>query len=663
MSDEEKASAVDGEEKVDSEKETAEESIKENVESNLSEDAAATKLQASFRGHLVRKQATKGESANDVVASEEVAQKSAAEGAVAKESEASEGEEIIEKGGEAADIEVKNEEKVEVVTDSISTDVGPSNQKVVEVDRGGEQQKEEELEGSAEISEERGGEVGDVALTGLDKESPLDSSKIRLNLYINPDDFQYSVDADPSDSVLEVKKRIFNEIKAPIETQSLRLGDGQDISMSSEKGDGVLLSEVGFEAGKEYEMELFIKFDTNGDGEKAPYPGLPDRFEVKVDLGHGDVKLVEVQIEKDIMGKPFLGGYRNKKSGLEYHHAGAQTMPGRSKHEGAPSKYHRDTQTYDVTTLSAQTMRESGAQTKRPGIQIAEDDDVVVEPREYFSSEQLLDVQQAMALKIQCQVRRHFADRKAKDLRRRKGEKETVQLEAEMAERRKAEEHRKKEIQRRMHPQSIEDFDILYQELEAWHRQETIKIEQSDLSDEERQTALYQLLIKETKLLQTIDRLKIVANKENRDSHIKKVLSMMAKPKDWSTGDGEGVKVHTPFSTRAKELMELYNGLRLPLLTIDERLDVLLHVKWTVKEFDCNLTREIVELIDREADMLNRGRSEKSLEGLRKRLNNLFFQFIETPEFNPEANRFQRVPRQYLNKTNVKPLNDRIRKR
>ena len=46
--------------------------------------------------------------------------------------------------------------------------------------------------------------------------------------------------------------------------------------------------------------------------------------------------------------------------------------------------------------------------------------------------------------------------------------------------------------------------------------------------------------------------------------------------------------------------MELYNGLRLPFLSIDERLDVLLHVKWTVKEFDCNLTRDIVELIDRE---------------------------------------------------------------
>ena len=51
-------------------------------------------------------------------------------------------------------------------------------------------------------------------------------------------------------------------------------------------------------------------------------------------------------------------------------------------------------------------------------------------------------------------------------------------------------------------------------------------------------------------------------------------------------------------------------------MTIDERLDILVNTKWTVKEWDCNLTREIVELIDREADMLNRGRPLKSLDGI-----------------------------------------------
>ena len=228
--------------------------------------------------------------------------------------------------------------------------------------------------------------------------------------------------------------------------------------------------------------------------------------------------------------------------------------------------------------------------------------------------------------------------------------------EAEEAQRAAAEERHKREIQRRMHPQSYEDFEILYNELEAWRLQETRNINDEFADDEEaRLAAPQQLLLKEQKLLQTIDRLRLQADDEKRDKQIRSTLKLMAAPKQWQMSDGEVAQVHTPFTTRAKELMELYNGLRLPLLTVDERLDVLLHVKWTVKEFDCNLTRDIVEL-DREADMLNRGRSEASLTGLRKRLANLYLQFIETPEFNPEAARFQKVPSELMVRPNVKPL-------
>ena len=66
--------------------------------------------------------------------------------------------------------------------------------------------------------------------------------------------------------------------------------------------------------------------------------------------------------------------------------------------------------------------------------------------------------------------------------------------------------------------------------------------------------------------------------------------------------------------------------------------------KWTVKEFDCTLSKDIEDLVDREADLLNRGRSAKALSGLRKRIATLFLQFIQTPEFNPEAIRFVKVP-------------------
>ena len=57
------------------------------------------------------------------------------------------------------------------------------------------------------------------------------------------------------------------------------------------------------------------------------------------------------------------------------------------------------------------------------------------------------------------------------------------------------------------------------------------------------------------------------------------------------------LQVHTPLTARARELLQLYRGLQLPLLGLEERLDVLLHAKWTVKEFDCDLTRELVDLV------------------------------------------------------------------
>ena len=61
------------------------------------------------------------------------------------------------------------------------------------------------------------------------------------------------------------------------------------------------------------------------------------------------------------------------------------------------------------------------------------------------------------------------------------------------------------------------------------------------------------------------------------------------------------------------------------------------------QEHDCKLTQEILELIDREAELLMRGVKESNLEGLRKRISTLFLQYIKTPTFNPEAARLLKV--------------------
>ena len=75
-----------------------------------------------------------------------------------------------------------------------------------------------------------------------------------------------------------------------------------------------------------------------------------------------------------------------------------------------------------------------------------------------------------------------------------------------------------------------------------------------------------------------------MANKENKQDKIRKFLKSMSDPKLWLRSDNRYTEVHTPFTLRAKELMEIYYGLKLTKVTIDERLDILLNTKWTIKE-------------------------------------------------------------------------------
>ncbi|GCC34482.1 hypothetical protein chiPu_0012956 [Chiloscyllium punctatum] len=121
-------------------------------------------------------------------------------------------------------------------------------------------------------------------------------------------------------------------------------------------------------------------------------------------------------------------------------------------------------------------------------------------------------------------------------------------------------------------------------------------------------------------------------------------LKACADPIRWKAYDGRVTEMDTPFTIRARELRDIYNSINMKYLTRDERLDALLTLKHTVKEHDCKLTQEIVELIDREADLLMRQVKESYLEGLRQRISTLFLQYVKTPTFNPEIARFLKVP-------------------
>lgn len=68
---------------------------------------------------------------------------------------------------------------------------------------------------------------------------------------------------------------------------------------------------------------------------------------------------------------------------------------------------------------------------------------------------------------------------------------------------------------------------------------------------------------------------------------------------------------------------------------------MLLNVKVIVSENPTDISSEIKNLINREADLMNRGRPSRNLFGVRERILKLFLYYIRNEEMNPEIKIFR----------------------
>ncbi|XP_061496133.1 IQ and ubiquitin-like domain-containing protein isoform X2 [Rhineura floridana] len=369
---------------------------------------------------------------------------------------------------------------------------------------------------------------------------------------------------------------------------------------------------------------------------------MPDVITVRVQSDSETFKNVDIAIKRPSFEKPFLGGYRHKQTGTEYHHAGSQTDPKKHPDKGY-EEFCRSTQTAVEKKNLRQTRNTTSTQMTKIGVYVSNVTDKLIEPKTYVTAEEYHAHRLKAVIIIQTYFRRWLAktlvNKLKEELRLRM---EWEELEALRKQREKAEKLLK-EYNRRLVPRTKDDFELLYHALELW-RQEELENINSTLTGAERKAALCGLLEKETELIASIGRHKINADQENAHKAVLSFLEKCAEPKKWKAFDGKITEMDTQFTLRARELLENYRSISMKDLPQDERLDVLLTLKHTVKEHDCKLTHDIVELIDREADLMMRGVKECNLQGLRQRICTLFFQYIKTPLFNPEVAKHLKVP-------------------
>ena len=370
-------------------------------------------------------------------------------------------------------------------------------------------------------------------------------------------------------------------------------------------------------------------------------------FSIKDRQTGSDVQ-VKVELEKLSYEKPMLGGYVNKSSGVYFFHAYGQTDQYKNPQV---IKCERDAQTYYYKSRSTITKREFGTQMERVGLHIDIRQDKILYAEEYFGCQKWEQEREKTVSFLQKYVRGYLSRRLAREYKKEEREEKMILEQKEENERVKEEKKNKKEIERRTHPKTKEDFFLLRKELNMWVNQETERIKNSKLSDKDKTLALQELLHKEISLLETIEKLKISAKKENNSEKIEQFLAKMSADKKYKRHDGHIIEVSTVYTRTAGKLEEQFKNLN-SSTSVDIRLKNLLEFKQLMEKYysykPCSLIQEIIALIEREADMLTRGRPDSSLEGLRQRLNNLYLNFIEIPIFNYEAADYQKIPRSWL---------------
>jgi len=213
-------------------------------------------------------------------------------------------------------------------------------------------------------------------------------------------------------------------------------------------------------------------------------------------------------------------------------------------------------------------------------------------------------------------------------------------------------------LRRRLNPRTEKDFELVWHALEQWREEQIKIINETTSTPAETKAALATLQEQVAQLVAAIGRHRTRAAEEQKDQRISKFLDACAAPRRWKARDGKWVQMvnwtepengkfemDTGYTLRAKELRDLYTTLKMNELSAEERVDALLSLKHAASSVpDCKLTKEIIQLCEREAELLLRGINPSLLSGLRARILQLYFQFCREPKFNPEAARHLKVP-------------------
>ncbi|XP_023199859.1 IQ and ubiquitin-like domain-containing protein isoform X2 [Xiphophorus maculatus] len=438
-------------------------------------------------------------------------------------------------------------------------------------------------------------------------------------------------------TIEEMKHHLASELKVPLEVLQLYL-NGRVVEEKQS------LMELGIRPHSSTQMEMSSSDPTSYPLRLLRPPehdSMPDVITVRVQKDEGVFKEVVVEIERSHQKKPFLGGYRHRLTGVEYHNAAVQTLPKKRPDRGV-LVHSLGIQTAELKSKLQQCSVDMSTQMTGIGCYVSCVNDKLVTLGEYVTADEYHGRRLKAVICLQSYVRRWLAQEEVEQLRRERARR----LAWFDLQERKCKEEKEAQLRERrrrwMNPQTKEDFNLLYHALQKWRSEEEEQINCS-LHGAERKAALCALLEQEMEFIAAIGRHQINVEVINQDKIIRNFLNKAAAAHQWRSATGRLFEMDSVPDVRARALKEIYDDISKFPVDQQERRRFLEKLRNTVMEHECQLVWDIIDLIDREMDLMGRDVKEHNLEGLRKRICTLFLQYIRTPAFNPKVIKLLKV--------------------
>lgn len=360
---------------------------------------------------------------------------------------------------------------------------------------------------------------------------------------------------------------------------------------------------------------------------------VPDIITVRVET-EDIFKDITVEIENRSIQKPYLGGYKNNESELEYHHANTQTGPANPKVE-PEYKNHRDTQTIETRNRKIEQSYSRATQMSNEECFIATNTDKILVAKKYETAEEV--EKKGIVLKAVLTIQRYFRRWKLKKALKALRAKYREMIENEEDEKREKmnefEDQKIKEINAKTFPRTRDDFNMLYSMVDRWKKAQIERIS-TNFSGSAKLAEFYLLLNKEIEMLAAIEKHRQRMKREMKDIELMRFFKAISDPVKWQGYKNYEIEMDTLETQQGKEYKNLFYEACNLEKSPEERLEYLKVLKESCGDHNCVLWNKLLQLIKREEEMILHNIDDKSMDMLRKRIEQLLLKHIKLDECN-----------------------------